>query len=323
MIKPDITQAEAEMAFKATLEGEISPKGKYVEIFEEALAKYLSFSHAVFCNSGYSALLLAIRASGIKRIIVPSLSMIASATAPKHAGAEVIFADVNEKGLLEGDFGGHPIMIVDLYGNRSTAKSTNIIEDAAEVFGPLPYTGDIVCFSFYVNKIITTGNGGVACTNDSEKAKEMKLLRHHYYDGKSYYHAKDGYNLSSSAVNAAIGIEQLNRADSMLERRQALGQRYVKELGAWPCETYWYQPYLCADKEEKENLKAYLEKRRIDTRDFFTPLHEQPAFTECEHRGLITNTQQLFDRGILLPLYSAMTEKEQSYVIDKVKAFYK
>ena len=191
------------------------------------------------------------------------------------------------------------------------------------MFGKLPYTGDIVCFSFYVNKIITTGNGGVALTNDAKLAEEMKLFRHHYYDGKSYEHAKDGYNLSSSAINAAVGIVQLQRIDQMLDRRQVLGQRYTKELGGWNCETYWYYPLMCSDHKTKEDLKAYLEKRRVASRDFFTPLHRQPAFVNSDQIGTLINTIDLSERGLLLPLYSAMTDDEQSYVIAKVNEFYK
>lgn len=316
MVKPDITEREVEMVSKAVREGEISPKGKYVQQFEEVLADYNGKKYAVACNSGYSALLLAVRALELKEIIIPTLTMIASGTAAKHAGAEIEFCDVNERGLMEGFF-AKPIMSVDLYGELSKADSTvAVVEDAAEVFGKLPYQGDIVCFSFYVNKIITTGNGGACLTDDEGLAKEMKLLRHHYYDGHTYEHKKDGYNASMTSMQAAMGIAQMERVDSMIARRKELGKRYVSELGAWPCTVYWYQPLLLESKEQKNFMKEELEKRGIATRDFFTLLHEQP----CLKQNVRTpNAKSLSERGILLPLFSAMTDEEQTYVIENVK----
>lgn len=318
MVRPDITIKEAYWVSKAVTEGEISPKSKYVPEFEERLADYLGFKYAVACNSGYSAILLATRALELKEIIVPTLTMVASATGAKHAGAKVEFCDVNERGLMEGRY-GKPIMTVDLYGKLATARSDIIVEDAAEAFGKLPYYGTIVCFSFYVNKFLTTGNGGACLTNDEGLAKEMKLLRHHYYDGTTYIHLKDGYNVSMTGMQAAMGIAQLERMDQMMERRKQLGERYVKELGAWECDAYWYQPFICKTKSEKESLKQWLDWRNIATRDFFTPLHTMPF---CWEDKEFPTAQSLSERGILLPLYSAMTDKEQTTVIKAVKEFY-
>ncbi len=142
----------------------------------------------------------------------------------------------------------------------------------------------------------------------------MKLLRHHYYDGKSYIHEKDGYNVSQSGVMAAIGTKQLERADEILEKRQVLGKRYVKELGAWECSEYWYQPYLC---ENRDGLAAYLESKDIPTRNFFTPLHIMPPFKQ----GNYPIAEDLSKRGILLPLYPTMTKEEQDYIIKSVKDY--
>lgn len=319
MLRPDITERETLAVTKAVMEGEISPKSKYVAQFEERLADYLGFKYAVACNSGYSALLLAVRALDIKEIVIPTLTMVASLTAAKHAGANVEFCDVNKRGLMEGMY-RKPIMTVDLYGKISQAESDVIIEDAAEVFGKLPYRGIITCFSFYINKFITTGNGGASLTNDEGLAKEMKLLRHHYYDGNSYYHPKDGYNVSMTGMQAAMGIAQLERADEMLARRKELGERYVKELGGWECDTYWYQPFLCETRSDKGALKTFLVRdRNIDVRDFFVPIHQMPFISSDIETPI---AQGLSNCGLLLPLYSAMTDEEQDYVIKSVKEFY-
>src|SRR3990167_7844316 len=317
MAKPDLTSLETDYAHKALVEGEIGVKSPYVKEFEEKLAEYCGFKYAVFCNSGWSALLLAVRASGHKKITIPSFTMIASGTAAIQAGAKVQFVDVNERGLMTGNYSG-AIMAVDMYGKLSSARGDFTIEDAAEVAGKMPYYGDIVCFSFFYNKILTTGNGGACLTNDEKLYDEMVLFRHHYYDGHSYIHEKNGYNVSQTGIMAAIGTKQLERMDEILEKRKRLNERYVKELGAWECTMPWYQPYLCKSKDEKERLKTFLEHRDIATRDFFTPLHTMPPFektVECP------TSEDLSARGIILPLYSSMTKEEQDYVIKAVKDF--
>ncbi len=165
MAKPDLTSLETDYAYKALREGEIGTKSPYVKEFEEKLAEYLGFKYAVFTNSGWSALLLACRATGAVEITMPTFTMVASGTAAKQAGMDITFTDVNERGLMEGHYEG-VIMTVDIYGKLSKARSLFVIEDAAEIFGKQDYYGDIVCFSFFYNKIITTGNGGACLTND-------------------------------------------------------------------------------------------------------------------------------------------------------------
>ena len=329
MVKPDVGALEAEAAKQAILEGEISPKGKYVEQFEKALGDYLGFKHCVCTNSGYSALLIGVRSSGRKSWVVPATTMVASGTAVRHAlqgEGRLIIYDVDERGMLKGDdFEDLAVMTVDLYGKLcpKPKSAAFVVEDAAEVFGPMAYYGDIVCFSFYVNKLITTGNGGVACTNDDALAAEMRLLRHHYYDGKSYDHPKDGYNGSMNSIDAAVGLVQLERAPAMLARRKVLGEKYVRFIpGAWECDVYWYQPMLCKDKSEKDALKSVLTKHDIACRDFFPPLHKIGAVSDIANHTYIKNAEDLFDKGLLLPLYSAMTDYEQAYVIETVRKFY-
>lgn len=320
MIKPDLTHQEFAAVKTAVEEGEIGAGSKYIQEFEEKLADYLGKRFAIVCNSGYSALLLACRAVkeilGVKKITIPTFTMVGSVTAAKHAGLEIEFIDVNERGLAEGDY--ETVMPVDIYGIQSKATGGIIIEDAAEYFGPFQFKGTITCFSFYVNKVMTTGVGGVCITNDENLAKEMKLLRHHYYDGKNYSHAKDGYNLTMSGMQAALGLAQLRRIEEILEKRRFLGERYVKELNAWICESYWYQPLLMENKQQRNELKEYLIKKNIASREFFPPMHEQPPFLID---GNFSNAKKLSDCGILLPLYSTMILEEQDYVIEAVKEF--
>ena len=320
MAKPDLTSLEIDYATKALREHEIGVKSPYVKEFEEKLAEYLGFKYAIFVNSGWSALLLACRIAkelGHTQITIPSFTMIATGTAAKQAGLNVLIQDVDSRGMLNRNYTG-AVLSVDMYGKLCETRGDFTIEDAAEVFGKLPYYGDIVCFSFFYNKILTTGNGGACLTNDKKLYDEMVLFRHHYYDGHSYIHEKDGYNVSQTGIMAAIGTKQLERMDEILEKRKRLNERYVKELGAWECTMPWYQPYLCKSKDEKERLKTFLEHRDIATRDFFTPLHTMPPFektVECP------TSEDLSARGILLPLYSSMTKEEQDYVIKAVKDF--
>ena len=320
IVKPSLTNLEIDYATKALREGEIGTKSPYVKEFEEKLADYLGFKYAVYSNSGWSALLLACRVmkeKGFADIIIPTFTMIACGTAAKQVGLNIEFVDVNNRGLLQGLY-TKPVMAIDIYGNMSSVRSTSfVIEDAAETFGKKDYYGDIVCFSFFYNKILTTGNGGACLTNDKELYEEMVLFRHHYYDGHSYIHEKDGYNVSQTGVMAAIGTKQLERIDEILERRREIGDRYARELSnAWKCEEYWYQPYLCDTTEEKIALKKLLEKKGIASRDFFTPLHTMPPLKEDIKAP---NAQELSDKGLLLPLYPDMTKEEQDYIIKTIR----
>ena len=323
MVKPDLTSLEMDYAHKAICEGEIGVKSPYVREFEEKLAEYLGFKYVLYCNSGWSALLLAFRAAkeikGIQGVVMPAFTMIATGTAAKQAGLDIRFMDVNERGMLEGKF-SEAVCTVDIYGKMCEARSeTFTIEDSAEIFGKKPYYGDVVCFSFFYNKILTTGNGGAVATNDEALYNEMKLLRHHYYDGHSYVHEKDGYNVSQSGALAAIGTKQLERADEILAKRRELGRRYVDEIGGWECEEYWYYPFMTASAQQKAELKQFLADNDIESRDFFNPIHRMPPFGDSRPMSV---SDGLYEKGLLLPLYSAMTRQEQDYVIEKVKQFY-
>ena len=322
IVKPNLTNLEIDYATKALREGEIGTKSPYVKEFEDKLAEYLGFKYAIYVNSGWSALLFACRVMKetiSNEIVIPTFTMIACGTAAKQVGLDIEFVDVNKRGLLEGRYDKNVISI-DIYGELSEARSEKFtIEDAAETFGKKDYYGDIVCFSFFYNKILTTGNGGACLTNDKELYDEMVLFRHHYYDGHSYIHEKDGYNVSQTGVMAAIGTKQLERIDKILERRREIGDRYAKELrNAWKCEEYWYQPYLCDTAKQKVELKKYLGEKGIATRDFFVPIHTMPPLKQILSAE---NAQKLSDKGLLLPLYPDMTKEEQDYVIKTINGF--
>ena len=322
IVKPDIGELERKYLLQAFDEGEIGVKSRFNRLFEEKLAEYTGFKYAVFCNSGWSALLLAARAANRGKYILPNFTMIATATAPLQARQKLDIRGVNERGLMEGDF-NEAVISVDIYGKMPKITAPFIIEDAAEIFGRHKYYGDIVCFSFFFNKIMTVGEGGACVTNDSRLYEQMKLYRHHYYDGKSYDHLRDGYNVSQSGLQAAIGLAQLERIDELLEKRRKIGERYVKELGAWECTEYWYQPLIVKDKEK---FKKFMDNKDIEVRDMFNPMNKQPCLInnpDVDFKLGPDYSQQLFDNGILLPMYSAMTQEEQDYIIKSVKGYEK
>ena len=318
MVKPDIGEKERQYVNKVMQEGEIGVKSPYVREFEEKFADYVGYKYGVFCNSGWSAVLLAVRASGWSQFVTPTFTMIATATAIKQAGATPFLYDCNQRGLMNAR-SDLPIVSVDIYGQLAQVKSPFIIEDAAEVMGKIPYYGNIVCFSFFYNKIMTVGQGGMCVTNDEALYKEMKLLRHHYYDGSSYFHEKDGYNLSQSGIHAAIGLAQLERIDEILERRKAIGEYFNEKIKGWSCpHGYWYYPYVCDNHEEKEDLKKFLADNGIESRDFFNPIHNQPPFKM--NQGFPV-ADDLYARGLLLPMYSTMTDIEKNYVVETIEKF--
>ena len=119
-----------------------------------------------------------------------------------------------------------------------------------------------------------------------------------------------------TSIDAAFGIAQMERVDSMIERRKELNARYVEELGAWECTVPWYQPLVLESNEKREELKKGLEEAGIASRDFFTLLHEQPPLLQTLDTPV---AKCLSERGILLPLYAALTDEEQKYVIQNVK----
>ena len=254
--EPDITNKEIRYVTDAIKTGHISGMAKYVGLFESAFAKKTGVKYAISVNSGGSALFLALWGLGIRagdEIVVPTFTMAATVFAVTQCGVKPIFVDCEPNGNIDVTQieakitkKTKAIMPVHIYGHpcdmdevRRLAKKYHlfIVEDVAEAHGAL-YKNKIVgtlsdaaCFSFYANKLVTTGEGGMIATNNKKLAEEYSLLRNYYFSKQTrYLHARLAWNLKLSSLLAALGLAQLERLDELVNKRRANAQYYNKGL---------------------------------------------------------------------------------------------
>lgn len=336
--------------------GWISSAGEYVNTFEARFAAYLGVKHAIAVNTGTAALHAALAALGVKagdEVIVPSFTMVASAFAVMYLGAKPVFVDCSmdtwniDVQKIEAKISDttKAIMPVHIYGVScdmdpilELAKKYNlaVIEDAAEVHGAeykgkkCGSIGDVGCFSFYANKIITTGEGGMVVTNDdtlAEKIRRFKDLCHS--PAKRFVHTDLGFNYRFSNILAALGLAQLEEIDAFLQKKDHMGQKYTDLLQDIPSLTvqitptysthvYWMFGVVLNEQATltRDELRAKLLERGIETRDFFYPLHTQPAISALysydDSEFPVSNL--LADQGFYLPSGLALSDEEIEYV---------
>lgn len=325
--EPSTTDLEKKYVMRALDENEISGEGKYVRIFEEKFAEYIGVKHAIAVCSGWAALFLAcytlLRG---KKVVLPDITMIATANAAKQAGADVILSDVDAHGLLNSTDDSVAAMPVHLYGLPHPSNHGNIIiEDCAEAVGAfvngrkVGSLGTVGCFSFYANKIISTGEGGMITTNNDQLAREIRKLRCHYFgDNDKYFHPEMGFNLPMTSLQAAYGLAQLERIDELIDTRTRIVQAYSKNLGGYVRlpkmeigRVFWM---YVIHTELRDSLQRYLKDCNIETRKYFRPLHTQPQFLAS---GKFPQATKLAETGLLLP----MSEQHVDFVSDKIIEF--
>lgn len=337
--------------------GWISSNGKYVNKFEEEFAKYCGTSYAVTCMNGTVALHLALMALGIKEgdeVIVPTLTYIATANSVKYCGATPVFVDSEpytwniDPNKIEEKITNKTkaILVAHLYGQSTDmdpimeiAKKYNlyVIEDAAEAHGALykgkkvGSIGHVGCFSFFGNKIITTGEGGMITTNDKNLVEKMKLLRAQGVDpNKRYWHNVVGYNYRMTNMQAAIGLGQLENIDWHLEQRQRICRLYNENLKgledyidthkqmSWARHVYWMYSIVLKEKCQisRDELMNKLADNEIDTRPIFYPMHTMPPYKES---GNYPVAEKLSLNGINLPTHALLEEEDIKYIVHSIK----
>ncbi len=332
--------------------GWVSSSGPYIDKFEKAFANYLGVSFATTTTNGTTALQLALASLGIDKgdeVIVPDLTIISCALAPLYLNAVPVAVDVDPKtGTIDPTkIEGHitkrtkAIMVVHLYGHpcdmdpiMDIARRHNIpvIEDAAEAHGA-EYKGkkvgsiaDIGCFSFYGNKIITTGEGGMMVTNTEAlytRAKILKDLAHS--PNERFYHEEVGYNFRMTNMQAGLGLAQLEQIDLYLQKKHHMASLYSKNFhgfsalelptqAPWAKNVYWMYAVRVSKSSpiNRDEVRIKLKEKGIDTRDFFVPLHLQPV---CTNRNLFKHAHcpvstDLSERGLYLPSGLAITDKQ-------------
>jgi perosamine synthetase len=325
--------------------GWLSSLGPYVHRFEKDFSALCGTEHAVAVSSGTAALHLALAAANIgsgDEVIVPALTFIATANAVTYTGARPVFADVDPqtwtldpadveqrltrrtRAIVAVHLYGHPVHMDSLL-DIARARHLVVIEDAAEAHGarykgrPVGGLGHVGCFSFYGNKIISTGEGGMLVTNDAGLADRAVSLRNHADDGKGrYFHTAVGFNYRMSNLQAAVGCAQLEDLRTILERKREIAREYAIRLrgisglslpveAPWAWNVYWMYSVLIEDRfgRERDAVMNALRTRDIDTRPFFVPLHRLPSYASEEPRPV---AEELARKGINLPSGPTLTD---------------
>jgi perosamine synthetase len=337
---PTLEGREIEYVTDAVSSGWVSSLGTYVTRFEQDFAAYCGVEHALTVSNGTVALHLALHALGVgpgDEVIMPDLSFIATCNATLLAGATPVFCDIEENSLcleplrLEALITPRTkaIIPVHLYGHPADMVAINaiaarygipVLEDAAEAHGSavggarVGSLGRAATFSFYANKNMTTGEGGMITTDDAELAREMRRLRDHAMSpDKRYWHEELGFNYRMTNLQAALGCAQLEQIDGFLAKRRALIEGYAARLAGVPglrlnreapgtTNSFWM---ICAEieganAETRDRICAALKDLGVDTRPYFYPMSDMPytpgpADTPVAHR--------VAARGINLPTY--------------------
>jgi len=339
----------------------ISSKGKYVEKFEKMFAEYIGVKHAVAVSNGTVALHLALLSLDIgpeDEVIVPTLTYIASANAVKYTNARVVFADCEKdtwnisiesikkrissktKAIIVVHLYGHPC---DMDPIMKVAKEHNlyVIEDAAEAIGSqykskkVGGIGHLGTFSFYGNKTITTGEGGMVVTNDDKIAEKVCLLKGQgMAPDKRYYFPILGYNYRLTNMQASIGVAQMEKIDYYVKKKREIAKAYNETLGNingitlppekdWAYNTYWMYSILIEENfgVERDVLRKLLYEKGIETRPFFYPVHTMPMYKEYYRKDEFPIANELSKKGINLPSYTKLGSKEISRIAKALSTF--
>lgn len=328
------------------------------EHFEKMLREYTGARHAIAVANGSLALFAGLKALNIgfeDEVIVPNLTFVASANAVIMAGATPIFCDIEPNHLCIDVDKAIPlitkrtkaIMPVHLYGQcgnidslMKTAETydVKVIEDAAQSIGVkyrnqhVGFQGDLGIISFYGNKTITCGEGGVVLTARDDLARKVRYLKNHGREKRgTFIHEHIGYNLSITEMQSAIGICQMNKLPKIIERKKEIYETYCKGLNHIEklreikinadCEpVYWFTSFLT---KERDALAEYLANNGIQTRRFFCPLHLQPCYSHMKvDRTCFPVSERIYSDGISLPSSVGLLPEDQEYIITKIQQFF-
>jgi perosamine synthetase len=338
--------------------GWISSEGPFVEKFERQMARYVGRKYATACSNGTAALDIAVSALNLQEgdeVIMPSFTIISCAQALTKLGVKPVLVDsgYNSFNMNVKDIESRitpktkAIMIVHIYGltvdvdpiiNLAKRFKLRLIEDAAEVIGQqykgkkCGSFGDISIFSFYPNKHITTGEGGMVLCDDSLLDERSKSLRNLCFGEQRFVHKEIGFNYRMTNMQAALGVAQLEKIDQIVEKKRWIGEWYNQLLQDLHminlpikktdyCENiYWVYAITLKDDYSRtaKQVMSELEDYKIGTRPFFYPMHQQPVFNQA---GLflqdkLPNSEKLYKKGFYIPSGLALTKDQILKVSD-------
>jgi perosamine synthetase len=359
--EPVLTGNEKKYLGECVETGWISSEGPFVGRFEREMAALCNRKHGIAVCNGSVALDAAMQSLGLREgseVIMPTFTIISCASAVLRAGCTPVLVDCDgtwnmDVGQIKSKITGRTcaIMAVHIYGlpvdmlpiKRLAEKyDLKIIEDAAEVIGQTCYNepcgsfGDISCFSFYPNKHVTTGEGGMVLCNDHELADRCRSLRNLcFIPDKRFFHKDLGYNFRMSNIQAALGVAQLEKIETTIRKKRYIGAKYQELLQGsqglqlpivkkdYADNIYWVFGVVLGDEVSVDAAEfgKRLEVLGVGTRPFFWPMHEQPALLS---RGLFKDerypeAERIARKGLYLPSGVAITDEQIEYVADQVK----
>jgi len=368
--EPLLSGRESEYVAACLKTGWISSSGTFIEQFEQQWSRFCGRKYGISVCNGTVALQAAVAALGLAEgdeVIMPTFTIISCASAILYCGGTPVLVDVDPRtwtmdvARVEDKITSRTkaIMVVHIYGHPTDMDpivalaerhGLTIIEDAAEAHGAEYLSGRksaasawrrcgsfglASCFSFYANKLITTGEGGMVLTDDAALAERLRSLRNLYLQpARRFAHEELGFNFRFTNMQAAIGVAQLERVDQIVEKKRWIGREYTKRLEgipvlqlpveeSWARSVYWMYGVVLSEKTgmDAAGFAKALADRGIETRPFFLGMHEQPVF---KRRGLFHGekypvAERLAQQGLYLPSGLALTEEQLTTVVHAVR----
>lgn len=344
--RPSITKKEIEYVTAAIASGWVSSLGEYITAFEQQFAAFCGSKYALTCNNGTTALHLALVTLGLQagdEVIIPDLTFVATANAVKYINAVPVVVDIDAetlcidpaaieaaitpktKAIIPVHLYGHPAnmpVIMELARKHDLL----VIEDAAEAHGAAVHGkrvgswGHCACFSFYGNKVITSGEGGMITTDDEAFYLRAKYLRDHAMSPtKRYWHTEVGYNYRMTNLQAALGLAQLERIEEILAKKQAIFAWYQEALAGvsnirlnrtadWATNVYW-MIIMEVDGFGEAERDAFMQRLRtldVDSRPYFYPLSQMSEYPDVK----TPVTYRVYKTGVNLPSYFDMEKRD-------------
>jgi len=352
---PYITREDV-VAITEAIKNKRLSQGQYVDRFEREFANYLGCKYAVAVMNGTAALHVAVLAIEVEpgdEVIVPSFTFVATANCVLYVGAKPVFVDIepntyniNPEKLKEAISAKTKAIIPMHYAGQTANMDAileiaekhdlHVIEDAAEAHGATYNNrmagtmGEIGCFSFYPNKNMTTGEGGMIVTDNKEMAEKAHLLRNHGQDS-TYHHVTIGYNYRMTDLQAALGISQLKKLDWILQKKQEAADYYEELLSdansvktpyimQHAIHTYMFYTIKFVGKQERDRVMQHLNGKSIETRIAFPPIHLQPFYKALYgyEEGSLPVTEECANKVLSLPMYPHILRADQKFIVKTI-----
>jgi len=355
--EPNLSPIESSLVNECLRSNWISSAGHFVSDFERAFESYLGGGTAVSVSNGTLGLVLALHSLGVgpgDEVIVPDVTFGATANAVTQVGARAVLVDIDPrtwglsaesvaaglsprtKAVIAVHLYGHPVEMEPLV-RLCESHGVLLIEDCAEAIGSrilgehVGLAGDAGVFSFFANKTITTGEGGMVVFRESAVAAKSRKARSHGFDpGRRYWHDEWGTNFRLTNLQAALGLGQMSRVEELVERKRALAKAYQHLLEPllphgldlpreqpWATSSFWLYTVLCPDNVNRDEIGRVLADSGVESRPMFYPLSIQPAFSDAVRRlPQDPHSHRIAQRGLSLPSGTTMTPRTLEYVAD-------